>query len=231
MNDVCNWTGIWELRPLRIQIRHGSKCYFSFVWLSSVASPGKVLKRSSQTFLKVNFMLEKLPFLLSSFYFHGSQFKNKINGKVENITEKNKCFVQWVPNQGIPIRPSLPLALLFLEISILSSKAVIYHPEPPYSSLQPHGVAVVFHTGVLPISRELWICGTKPQIPTSRRSFHFFGICTFKSKLQKKASFSILSVALLLKLQILKSLAVFLSCTQTHGRYIQFLWPVQRWLW
>lgn len=33
-------------------------------------------------------MLEKLQFLLSSFYFHGSQFKNKINGKIENITGK-----------------------------------------------------------------------------------------------------------------------------------------------
>lgn len=200
MNDVCNWTGIWELRPLRIQIQHGSKCYFSFVWLSSVASPGKVLKRSSQTSLKVNFMLEKLQFLLSSFYFHGSQFKNKINGKIENITEKkNKCFVQWVPNQDIPISPSL--ALLFLEISILSSKTVIYHPEPPYSSPQPRGVAAVFHTGVLPIFRELWqineSVGLSPRYLLPERSFHFFGIYTFKSKLQKKASFSILPVAML----------------------------------
>lgn len=139
VNYICNWTGIWELRPWRIQIQHGSKRYFSFVWMSSVASPGKVLKQSSQTLLKVNFMLEKLRFLLSSFYFHGSQFKNKINEKIENRTEKkrNKCFVQWVPNQGTLIPPSPPLALLFLEASILSSKT-IYHPEPPYPSLQPH---------------------------------------------------------------------------------------------
>lgn len=58
--------------------------------MSSVASPGKVLKQSSQTLLKVNFMLEKLRFLLSSFYFHGSQFKNKINEKIENRTEKKE---------------------------------------------------------------------------------------------------------------------------------------------
>lgn len=37
-------------------------------------------------------MLEKLQFLLSSFYFHGSQFKNKINGKIENITEKRNAL-------------------------------------------------------------------------------------------------------------------------------------------
>lgn len=80
-------------------------------------------------------------------------------------------------------------------------KTVIYHPEPPYSSLQPHGMAVVFHTGVLPISREFWqineSIGLNPRYLLPERSFHFFGIYTFKSKLQKKASFSILPVAML----------------------------------
>lgn len=81
-------------------------------------------------------MLQKLWLLLSSFYFHGSQLKNKINDKVKNRTEK-KCFVQGVPNLGTLIPRSSPVALLFLQTSVLSSKT-IYHPEPPYPSLQPH---------------------------------------------------------------------------------------------
>lgn len=48
-------------------------------------------------------MLEKLQFLLSSFYFHGSQFKNKINGKIENITEKKMlCTVSTQPGYPNP---------------------------------------------------------------------------------------------------------------------------------
>lgn len=53
-------------------------------------------------------MLEKLQFLLSSFYFHGSQFKNKINGKIENRTEPKNALYSEYPAR---VPPSLQLLL------------------------------------------------------------------------------------------------------------------------
>lgn len=55
-------------------------------------------------------MLEKLRFLLSSFYVHGSRFKNKINGKIENRVAKGNALYSEYP---IRIPPSPPLVVLF----------------------------------------------------------------------------------------------------------------------
>lgn len=48
-------------------------------------------------------MLKELQFLLSSFLAHGSQFKNKINGKIENRTEKgNAPYNEYQPGYSNP---------------------------------------------------------------------------------------------------------------------------------
>lgn len=48
-------------------------------------------------------MLQKLWLLLSSFYFHGSQLKNKINDKVKNRTEKKMlCTRSTQPGYSHP---------------------------------------------------------------------------------------------------------------------------------
>lgn len=76
-------------------------------------------------------MLEELQFWLSSFLTHGSQFKNKINGKIENRTEKgNALYNEYQPGYSNP--PISSSGITFLETSILINKAVILHPEAPY---------------------------------------------------------------------------------------------------
>lgn len=43
-------------------------------------------------------MVEKLLFLLSSLYFHGSQFKNKINGKIEKGNVRYREYPARAPH-------------------------------------------------------------------------------------------------------------------------------------
>lgn len=197
VNYSCNWIEMYELRPLKIQTQHCFKCYFSFVWMCSVTSSRKVLKWSSQTLSKLTLCWKSCSSccLLSTSMAHS--LKLKTNGKIEN--RKRKCSVQWVPNQGTPMPPTPPLALLFLEISILSSQAVIQQAEPPtfppapWSScgwcLQGSSVGELWQ-----VSNSVYLF---PRHLLLERSLCFFGIYTFKSKLQKKASLLLLSVATL----------------------------------
>lgn len=103
--------------------------------------------------------------------------------------------------------PTPPLALPFLETSILSSQAVIQQAEPPTFPPTPWSGCGCHLQGSS--VGELWqvsnSIGLFPRHLLLERSLCFFGIYTFKSKLQKKASLSILSVATLQRLQTLKS--------------------------
>lgn len=113
--------------------------------MSSVANP----KKSSlniQVLLKVNVMWGKVALLLSFFYFHGSQFKNKNNGKVE----KEKFSVPQVAST-LHLRPSFPN---FGSQFLFSGN---FHPKQQGSCLTPGALCtfflfqetdVAFHTGV-----------------------------------------------------------------------------------